>query len=70
MLFTLTGGDTASKVEIAKQIFVSSGAAEATKEAIQTYTNKAFSVLNSLHISEENKTLLKRFGTDLMNRKV
>ncbi|TDJ07237.1 MAG: polyprenyl synthetase family protein, partial [Deltaproteobacteria bacterium] len=42
--------------------------AEATKNAIEYYTNKAFSVLETLNISEDKKNVLKQFGTQLMNR--
>ena len=45
-------------------------AAEATKEAIKNYTNKAFSILESLNISEDKKQLLRAFGNSLMNRTV
>ncbi|WP_298493353.1 polyprenyl synthetase family protein [uncultured Algibacter sp.] len=69
-LFSTNPADIASKIEIAKQLFTSSGSAEATKKAILEYTNKAFTVLNSLNISEDKKELLKIFGNNLMNRTV
>lgn len=59
-----------NKVEIVKQIFKSSGSADATKKAIEDYTNKAFKVLNDLQITDTKKVLLKDFGNGLMNRKV
>ena len=62
--------DINTKIEVAKQFFVSTGSAEATKQAIQDYTNKAFSVLESLHVSQDKKELLKAFGNNLMNRSV
>jgi tetratricopeptide (TPR) repeat protein len=40
------------------------------EEAIENYTNKAFRVLESLHISEDKKDILKTFGNNLMNRTV
>lgn len=58
------------KIEKVKQIFVESGSAKATKEAIATYTEKAFSDLDKLNISEDKKTLLVQFGKQLMNRSV
>lgn len=58
------------KIDIVKQIFKASGSAEATKQAIEAYTKKAFLVLEGLQISEDKKTLLKNFGNDLMNRTV
>jgi len=59
-----------NKVELVKKIFKSSGSAEATKKAIEDYTKKAFLVLESLHISDDKKSLLKNFGISLMNRTV
>lgn len=69
-LFASNPENTATKIEVAKQFFISTGAAEATKKAIESYTKKAFTVLNSLNISEEKKELLKEFGNNLMNRTV
>ncbi len=69
-LFSSNPEDISTKIETAKQFFESSGSAEATKIAIEDYTNKAFDVLNSLNISEEKKQLLKDFGNSLMNRTV
>ncbi|NNL16374.1 MAG: polyprenyl synthetase family protein [Flavobacteriaceae bacterium] len=58
------------KVNTVKQIFESTGSAEATKMEIEVYTLKAFSVLSTLDLSEDKKDLLKQFGEELMNRKV
>jgi len=69
-LFSSDSEDINAKILTAKQYFVESGSAEATKEAIQAYTKKAFSVLESLNVSEDKKELLKSFGNDLMNRTV
>ena len=67
-LFSLSPNNSAHKIERVKQIFLTSGSAEATKNAIEYYTNKAFSVLEILNISEDKKNILKQFGTQLMNR--
>ncbi|ULC59483.1 polyprenyl synthetase family protein [Flaviramulus sp. BrNp1-15] len=69
-LFSSNPEDVSSKIEKAKQLFKSSGSAEATKKAIQEYTNQAFAVLESLNISSEKKNVLKDFGNSLMNRTV
>ena len=69
-LFLSNPEDIATKIEMAKQFFVSSGSAEATKIAIEEYTNRAFMILESLNISEDKKELLKAFGKNLMNRTV
>ncbi len=69
-LFASDPEDVNTKIEIAKQFFMSSGSAEATKEAIEDYTLKAFTVLQALNISADKKQLLKTFGNNLMNRTV
>jgi geranylgeranyl diphosphate synthase type II len=69
-LFSSNPEDVSTKIQTAKQYFEASGSAEATKKAIENYTNKAFSILESLNISEEKKQLLKAFGESLMNRTV
>ncbi|TNJ44338.1 polyprenyl synthetase family protein [Tamlana fucoidanivorans] len=69
-LFSTNPEDVQAKIQKAKHYFVESGAAKATKAAIQKYTNKAFSVLETLDISNDKKELLKAFGNSLMNRTV
>lgn len=69
-LFSVNLEDNSDKIETVKQYFVASGSAEATKEAIKEYTNKAFEVLATLSISEDKKQMLKTFGTNLMTRSV
>jgi len=58
------------KINKVKHIFDESGASSETKIVIEDYTQKAFSILDSITISSEKKELLKQFGTALMNRKV
>ncbi|MCL4160049.1 UNVERIFIED_CONTAM: hypothetical protein GTU68_062578 [Idotea baltica] len=67
-LFSLKPRDNKVKVEAVKEVFRISGSAEATKKEIEFYTNKAFSVLETINISKENKQNLKQFGEQLMNR--
>ena len=69
-LYGINPSDSTQKIETTKQLFVTSGAAEATQKEIQNYTIKAFSILESLSISEEKKGILKQFGEQLMNRNV
>ncbi|AUC82644.1 polyprenyl synthetase family protein [Lacinutrix sp. Bg11-31] len=69
-LFTVSLEDNFEKIETVKQFFVKSGSAEATQKEIENYTNKAFTVLETLNISEDKKALLKDFGNSLMTRKV
>ena len=69
-LFESNPEDSTEKIQRVKAIFKSSGAADETRKAILTYTNKAYAVLEELTISVENKQLLKDFGNNLMNRTV
>lgn len=58
------------KVLKTKEIFNKSGASQETKNVIENYTKKAFSVLDTISVSSEKKELLKQFGIALMNRSV
>lgn len=69
-LYSVSPSDSADKINSVKHIFESCGSAEATRHEIENYTNKAFSVLESIKISEDNKDMLKTFGMNLMNRNV
>lgn len=69
-LFSVNLEDNLEKITTVKKYFVSSGSAEATQKEIENYTKKAFSVLETLNISEEKKQQLRQFGKALMTRKV
>ncbi|MBR9757599.1 MAG: polyprenyl synthetase family protein [Algicola sp.] len=70
-LFSLNPTDTTDKVTTAKQIFASSGSADAIKKEVAHYTEKAFLVLDSLtSVDGHKKAALKQFGASLMNREV
>ncbi len=69
-LYSVYPNDATEKVETVKAIFEDSGAAEATMNEIQNYTNKAIAVLDRLQLSEEKKQGLREFGSYLMNRTV
>ena len=69
-LYCKTLDNNDEKIATVKTIFIESGAAEATKTAIEAYTKKAFGVLENMAISEEKRMLLKAFGNNLMNRTV
>jgi geranylgeranyl diphosphate synthase, type II len=58
------------RVSRVKVLFQNSGASKATQDAVKDYTNKAFTVLEGLNISEDKKQLLRLFGEQLMNRRV
>lgn len=69
-LFSINPTHSKDKIDTVKHFYLKSGAADATKNAIKSYTDKAFFVLESLSISEDKKQLLKAFGERLMNRNV
>ena len=69
-LFGLQLDDNSEKIETAKAIFNESGASEATQEAIEMYTFKAFETLEKMNINAEKKDILRTFGENLMGRKV
>ena len=62
--------DNSVKIDEVKRIFELNDIPALIKEEIAAYTNKAFSTLDNMKISQENKDKLKAFGTWLMNRTV
>lgn len=69
-LFAQHPADSDAKVESVKAIFKGTGADEATRDAINAYTLKAFTTLDEMEISSDKKAALREFGTKLMGRKV
>lgn len=68
--FSTQPEDSSKKVEQVKQIFTSTGAKAATKEAVELFTEKAFSLLRMMNLDEDKKQILKQFGLVLMTRNV
>lgn len=69
-LFLIQPEDNLEKINLVKEIFISTGAATANQKAIEDFTSKAFETLKKMNISEDKKVILKNFGKNLMNRKV
>ena len=69
-LFSISPKDPADKISTVKEIFLTSGAAEATRNEIEKYSNHAYSHLETITISDEKKELLRQFGNSLMQRNV
>jgi len=69
-LFSINPKDPADKITTVREIFLISGAAEATREEIEKYSDQAFSLLDEINISEENKEMFRQFGHNLMQRNV
>ena len=58
------------KIKEVTEIFKSNNISEITIQEIESYTNKAFQILDKLSISEEKKAILKNFGSSLMKRSI
>ncbi|MEO4004142.1 polyprenyl synthetase family protein [Flavobacterium sp. CAU 1735] len=69
-LFSIQPVDNSDKIASVKTIFIETGAAKVTQEAIEGYTLKAFETLEKMNISAEKKQELKDFGINLMKRQV
>ncbi len=69
-LFSIHPADTTDKINSVKTLFIQSGAAEATQNAIKEFTLKAFETLEKIAISQEKKAMLTAFGQNLMERNV
>jgi geranylgeranyl diphosphate synthase type II len=69
-LFSIRPDDPTQKIEIVREVFESTGAANETALAIRSYTYQAFEILESMDISPLAKEYLETFGRELMSRKV
>ncbi|MFD0862984.1 polyprenyl synthetase family protein [Sungkyunkwania multivorans] len=69
-LFSVQPIDPSEKISTTKEMFESSGAARATLNEIESYTSKAFSILEKLNIEEKGKQSFRAFGEMLMNRTI
>ena len=58
------------KIQEVTDLFNSNNIAEITKNEIESYTKKAFVILESLAISESKKQVLRDFGLSLMKRSI
>lgn len=69
-LFSIDPKDPTEKINTVKQLFMDSGAAEATQQQIALYTQHAFEKLEKIEVSNEKKQVLRDLGKSLINRKV
>lgn len=69
-LFTEKPEDATEKIETVKTIFNEANVPETMKTAISEFTMKAFQVLETLNIKDQEKQSLIAFGKQLMNRTV
>jgi len=64
----LTDDQIEAKKDRAKELFINSGGANRTLEAIKQYTDKALKTIESLDMDSEHKMVLKKFSEGLMSR--
>ncbi|MGM0635224.1 MAG: polyprenyl synthetase family protein [Bacteroidota bacterium] len=69
-LYTIQPKNDNSKINTVKNIFMESGAAKATQQAIENYTEAAFKKLHQLDIDQKHKEKFQAFGEWLMKREV
>ncbi|WP_350289303.1 polyprenyl synthetase family protein [uncultured Croceitalea sp.] len=69
-LYSIAPKDATEKIEAIKNVFAQSGSVDATKKEIEKYTQRAFTCLNQIRLSEERKEILRVFGENLMKRTV
>jgi geranylgeranyl diphosphate synthase type II len=69
-LFSIHPNDNSEKINSVKELFIQTGASEATQKAIHDFTFKAFETLEKMNISSDKKSMLRAFGENLMNRNV
>ena len=65
-----TSEEDDEKIAIVTQLFRQTGATEAVRDEITHTTDEALNLLEHITISDENRTYLKQFALELMNRKV
>lgn len=68
-LFATKHQDNTAKIATVKELFNTTGAANATQKSIEDYTLQAFKILEEMNISADKKAILKTFGQNLMGRK-
>ena len=69
-LFSISPEDTTNKIQVVKDLMISSGAAAQTQKEIECYTQKALQILEQLSIESSKKAILKDFAISLMNREI
>ncbi|TGD57634.1 polyprenyl synthetase family protein [Flavobacterium humi] len=69
-LFSIQPTDNKDKISSIKELFNTTGASEATQQAIKEYTFKSFETLEKMNIGQDKKDILRSFGENLMMRNV
>ena len=69
-LYSQSLEDNEQKIKRVKEIFKSTNADELTRKEIQSYTEKAFLILETINMEGAKSLELRKFGENLMTRKV
>lgn len=69
-LYSIYPSDPHDKITTIKELFLNTGAVEATRSEIKKYSLQADKSLTLLEIATDKKDLLKHFAKELMERKV
>ncbi|MBL4905675.1 MAG: polyprenyl synthetase family protein [Flavobacteriaceae bacterium] len=69
-LFSKKIADNTTKIKTVQQLFEKYNIATHVKKLIESYTNKAFTILDTIQISTHAKKELKEFGIGLMDRNI
>ena len=69
-LFSQKKADNITKIKTVQQLFKKYNIATHVKKQIELYTNKAFTILETMQISTHAKKELKEFGIGLMDRNI
>ena len=67
-LYSIRPRNPKAKIQRVSHIFKTSGAADATREKIQEYTDEAFRQLETLQLPDPKIAVLREFGQWLLNR--
>ena len=69
-LFSVQAQDNTDKIDSVTRLFDRTGARRATQDAIESYTEKALQLVDTLPIAQAKKDLLVAFAQNLMRRTV
>lgn len=69
-LYSIRPEEHQRKIEVVKELFLASGAADSTQDEIKNYTQKAFDLLEHVAIDWDKKELLRSLGENLVQRQV
>ncbi len=69
-LFAQSPNDPTEKIKVVKELFITTGAAQASINEMEKYTERANQLLENIDLTEDKKEAFRSFGDWLMKRKV